>query len=329
VRFLHFVAVAAGMHVAIPVVARIAPEPTWLIPARSSGADRRLEIDIEDVLLDPRRPDDPERPRPTEVATNEVSRPRALEEIYPDRQPTPPTGPVEPQVVEPPEPSSTATPSAPPEEYGALPPGPGTGTGLPPGLGGAPVWAVPGVVPEAPRPAPAPTTIAPGPMVDRDIAGKLVRETMREKDRGLGLDLPGAGTIGSVIAEVVRGSATPDVAKATFEVRIAPGGKVASVRVVRSSAGNAGEWSGVASAVNARLSSREFTLPTAYAAGAIVMVEAVSKVQYPDGTAGGGATFQKGGPSGNLGGGLNFDTSNIGARPKRIVGTSVSARPAG
>jgi len=329
VRFFHFVAVAAGLHVAIPVIARIVPEPIWLITARSSGADRRVEIDIEDVLLDPRRPEDPERPRPTEVASNDVPRPRALEEVYPDRQPTPPTGPVDPQVVAP-EPSATASPSAPPDEYGTLPPGPGTGTGLPPGLGGAPVWAVPGVVPEAPRPAPAPTTIAPGPMVDRDIAGKLVREAMREKDRGLGLDLPGAGTIGSVIAEVVRGSATPDVAKATFEVRIAPGGRVASVRVVRSSAGSAGDWSGVASAVSAKLSGREFTLPTAYAAGAIVMVEATSKVQYPDGTAGGGASFTKGGPSGgSIGGGLNFDTSNIGARPKRIVGTSVSARPAG
>jgi hypothetical protein len=326
VRFLHFVAVAAGLHVTIPFIARIVPEPMWLYTARSSGMDRRLEIDIEDVPLDLRRPEAPELPRPTEMASNDVPRPRALEEIYPDRQVTPPTGPVEPQVIDP-APSATAAPSAPPDEYGALPPGPGTGTGLPPGLG-TPVWAVPGVVPEAPRPAPAPTVIAPGPMVDRNIAGKVVSEAMREKDRGLGLDLPGAGTIGSVIAEVVRGSATPDVAKATFEVRIAPGGRVASVRVVRSSAGNAGDWSGVASAVSARLSSREFTLPTAYAAGAIVMVEAVSKVQYPDGTAGGGPSFHKGSSQGGSPG-MTFDTSNIGARPKRIVGTSVSARPAG
>jgi hypothetical protein len=163
-------------------------------------------------------------------------------------------------------------------------------------------------------------------MVDRNIAGKVVSEVMREKDRGLGLDLPGAGTIGSVIAEVVRGSATPDVAKATFEVRIAPGGKVASVRVVRSSA--AGDWSGVASAISARLASRQFTLPTAYAQGAVVMVEAVSKVQYPDGTAGGGPSFHKGSAQGGNPG-MTFDTSNIGARPKRVVGTSVSARPAG
>lgn len=324
-RFLHFVAVAAGLHVAIPVVARIVPEPMWLATARSSSAERSLEIDIEDVQLEPQRPEDPEHPRPTEVASNDVPRPRALDEVYQDRPVAPPTGPSEPQVVAP-EPSATATPSAPPDEYGTLPPGPATG--LPPGLAGAPVWAVPGVVPEAPRPAPAPTTIAPGPMVDRNIAGKVVGELVREKDRGLGLDLPGAGTIGSVIAEVVRGSATPDVAKATFEVRIAPGGRVASVRVVRSSAGNAGDWSGVASAVSARLSSREFTLPTAYASGAIVMVEAVSKVQYPDGTAGGGPSFHKGSASqGNPG--MTFDTSNIGARPKRIVGTSVSARPAG
>jgi hypothetical protein len=59
-------------------------------------------------------------------------------------------------------------------------------------------------------------------------------------------------------------------------------------------------------------------------------VEAVSKVQYPDGTPGGGPSFTKGGPGGgSLGGGVNFDTANIGARPKRHVAASVSARPEG
>jgi len=326
VRFLPFVLVAAGLHFLIPVVARIAPHQEALRVAHSSK-EGRLEIDIEDVLLEPPRPDEPRQDKPTEVASNDL-RPRLLDVVEP-RVGEPNTAPsVEiPQVIEA-APTATGTPSAGPEEWSAPPPTAGSGPGVIPGIG-SPVWAVPGVVPEATTARPAPTTVGPPPEVDRKIATKVITDLVREKDHGLGLDLPGAGAIATVVSDVVRGSGTPDVARATLEVKIAPGGRVASVRVVRSNAGASGDWSAVAASVNGRLAGKQFSLPEAYAAGAIVMVEVVSQQQLPDGSTG-GTTFSKGGPSGgSLGGGTTFDVSNIGARPKRHVRSLIlSARPA-
>jgi len=322
VRFFSFVLVAAGLHVSIPVVARIAPERQNARLAESSGIARRMEIDIEDVIVEPPRPEDPRVERPEDPSLPNDTVPRTTDPNV--RSGDPNADPyAEPQPIV--ETAPTATPSAgPPDEYGAPPPPSGLGI---PGLGGGPAWAIPGVVAEQARPKPAPTTVGPPPAVDRKIAGKVIGDLMREKDRQLGLDLPGAGTIATVVSEVVRGSGTPDVARATLEVRIAPGGRVASVRVVRSSAGNAGDWSAVAGAVNGRLASRQFTLPEAYAAGAIVMVEVVSRLQMPDGSTG-GTNVNKGAGSDSLGGSISFDVANIGARPKRHVRASVSARPA-
>ncbi|MDI1478126.1 hypothetical protein [Polyangium sp. y55x31] len=327
-RFLPFVLVATGVHFFIPVVARIAPRPQGPLLAISTGMARRMEIDIEDVPIEPTRPDEPrpEREPDPAVAMNDT-RPRTTESVDPnvvDPRNTQPNNNTEPEQVEP---LPTAAPSAgPPDEYGAPPPPvPGGGPGIP-GIGG-PAWAIPGVIPEAGKPKPAPTTVGPPPEVDRKIAGRVITDVMREKDRQLGLDLPGAGTIATVVSDVVRGSGTPDVARATLEVRIAPGGRVASVRVVRSSAGNAGDWSAVAGAVSGRLASRQFTLPESYAQGAIVMVEVVSQLQMPDGSTG-GTNIGKGGSSDSLGGSVSFDVANIGARPKRHVRASVSARPA-
>jgi len=322
VRFLSFVLVAAGLHVLLPLGARIAPRREALLVAHSSS-ERRVEIDIEDVLLEPPRPDE-QRPDQPAVATNDAPR-RPTDAVDP-RNPDIPRPNVEVPEVLTAEPTPSAAPSTKPEEWTAPPPtGPVAGLGVP-GLG-TPVWAVPGVVPESTGGKPAPTTIAPPPAVDRNIAGKVVGDLMREKDSQLGLDLPGAGAIASVVSDVVRGSGTPDVARATLEVRIAPGGRVASVRVVRSSSGNAGDWTAVASSVSGRLASRQFALPSAYANGAVVMIEVVSKIQYPDGSTG-GTKVGKGGSSDSLGGSMSFDASNIGARPKRHVAAYASARPA-
>jgi hypothetical protein len=196
-----------------------------------------------------------------------------------------------------------------------------------PGLG-TPAWAIPGVLPDAPRAAPAPTTAGPAPSIDRHVGDRVLGDVLREKDKQIGLDLPGAGKCATIISEVVRGSTAPDVSRASLEVRISPAGTVASVRVVSSNGGSAGDWAAVAAAAKSRLASEVFTLPSAYAAGAIVAVEVVSKVQYPDGSPAGGG-FQRGGPPpGSFGGGVSFDTANIGARPKRHVRAVASARPA-
>jgi hypothetical protein len=327
VRFSTFVFVAAALHVTIPLVARIAPEPQRRLVAHSSS-EQLVELEIPDVIEVPPPPPPEAKPEdtpPQEVAANDVVRPRAPDVAPTNPENPPPSGAVDPMPVLTAEPTGTATPNAGPEEWTTPAPAvPGAGV---PGLGG-PIWAVPGVIREGDKPKPAPTTVGPAPEVDRKIAGKLIGDVMREKDRGLGLDLPGAGAIGTIVSDVVRGSSTPDIAHATLEVRIAPGGQVSNVRVVSTSAGAAGDWSAVASAVKGRLAGRSFTLPTAYAGGAVVMVDVVSKLQLPDGSTG-GTSFQKGGPSGgSVGGGVNFDVSNIGARPKRHVRALVSARPA-
>lgn len=325
-RFLSFVLVAVGVHLLIPIGAHIAPRWDSLLVARSTGLSQRMLIEIEPLIDIPELPKELVKPdEPKEVATNDLVRPRTM--IDPSAPSTAPTQNVDPTAVPPSiEPPATAGSSAPPDEYGALPPTAGTGVPGVPGLGTGPLWAVPGVVPESGKPKPAPTTIAAAPPTDPKLAGRIVADLVREKDRQLGLDLPGAGTIASVVQQVVLGSTTPDVARATLEVRLAPGGRVASVRIVRSSAGNMGDWAAVASAVNGRLASKEFTLPTAFAQGAIVMVEVVSQLQLPDGSTGGRPGIQGGG-SDSLGGSVTFDVANIGARPKRHVKAFASARP--
>ncbi len=323
-RFLAFTMAAVGVHLLIPVGARVAPRWDTLQMARSTGLAQRMLIEIEPLIEIPTlpNPEDPKRDLPRDPVTNEIVRPRT--NVDPN---APPTANPESTVV-PPDglPPVAAASGAPPDEYGGLPPtGPDPG-GIP-GLGTGPLWAIPGVVPEAGRPKPAPTTIAAAPPTDPKLAGRIISDVVREKDRGLGLDLPGAGTILSITKEAVRSSNTPEFAKATFEVRIAPGGAVTNVKVLRSSAGVLGDWNAVAADVRGRLAGRSFTLPEAYAAGAIVTVEIVSQLQLPDGSASGRPTVGAGAGN-NVGGSVTFDASNIGARPKRHVGGSVSARPA-
>jgi hypothetical protein len=150
---------------------------------------------------------------------------------------------------------------------------------------------------------------------------------MRQNDKKLGLDFPAGNAVASIVKDAILASSTPPTARASFEVRLGPGGRLISVRYLRSTAGTAGEWTAVAANVTSRLSGREFHMPVAYAAGAIVMVEAVSQLQMPDGTATGGPSLSRGGASGSLGGSMSFDVSNLGARPKRIVRAGASSRP--
>ncbi|HLM74244.1 MAG TPA: hypothetical protein VK459_16175, partial [Polyangiaceae bacterium] len=203
--------------------------------------------------------------------------------IQPNSPPPPESGPP---------PGEVAAPSAPPgpppsggsENEFSPPEGPG-GNGVVPGLDGRPVWALPGVLPEGPAPAAAPTTpTAPKP-VDRDIAGQVISGSLRKKDQDIGLDLPAGGVVASAIAAAVRSSATPLDARATFEVRLGADGKVLSSRVVSSTAGQAGQWEGVAKKAAADLAARALTMSgDAAAKGATVTVKIESKVVYPAGS---------------------------------------------
>ena len=315
---------AVGVHLLIPFGAHLAPRWDTLLVARSTGLAQRMWVEIEPFIEIPELPQEKLNPDlPRELARNENVQPRT--NIDPSNlqpsNPNPDSTAVIPPDSFPPPPVGSG---APPDEYGHLPPS-GDGPGVP-GLGG-PLWAIPGVVPETGRPKPAPTTIAAAPPTDPKLAGRVISDVMREKDRKLGLDLPGSGTILSIVKESVRSSNTPEFARATFVVRIGPTGQVASVKVASTSAGAIGDWNAVASDVQGRLAGRSFTLPESYSAGAIVTVDVYSQLQMPDGTTGGRPSINGGGGD-NLGGSMTFDTSNVGARPKRHVGGSVSARPA-
>src|SRR6185369_762806 len=106
---------------------------------------------------------------------------------------------------------------------------------------GTPAWAVQGAIPDMGRPAPAPTT-SPKATVDPQIATKVLKDAMKEKDKGLGLDLPAGGTVASSVKAAVAASAIPSESKGTIEVRISPTGQVLGVRVASFSGGSADVW---------------------------------------------------------------------------------------
>ncbi len=87
--------------------------------------------------------------------------------------------------------------------------------GATPGLGGPPLWSLPGVITPSPSTpaATAPPALRP---VNEDAAGAAVREAMAANDRAHGVDPTGARDLASAIAEAARGPEAPRVGQATF-----------------------------------------------------------------------------------------------------------------
>jgi hypothetical protein len=277
---------AVVLHAASLAVARFipAPEPPQAVVENVEG-------DLFDIepLPSPAPPPKEAAPAPIEAAEQPTAG-AARAKIAPiAKSIESESRPIQPNL---PPPGEVAAPSAPPgpppsggsENEFSPPEGPG-GNGVVPGLDGRPVWALPGVLPEGPAPAAAPTTpTAPKP-VDSDIAGQVISGSLRKKDQDIGLDLPAGGVVASAIASAVRSSATPLDARATFEVRLGADGKVLSSRVVSSTAGEAGQWEGVAKKAAADLAARALTMSgDAAAKGATVTVKIESKVVYPAGS---------------------------------------------
>jgi hypothetical protein len=153
------------------------------------------------------------------------------------------------------------------------------------GLGGTPVWSMPGVIGPAAAPTAAPTAAPGARPVDKNIAGQVLSGSLHKKDQELGIDMPAGGVVASTIADAVRGSEVPKDVRATFEVKLGADGKVLGVRVVSSSAGDAGSWERIARTAGAALASRSLTLSgDAAAKGATVTVKIESKIVYPAGT---------------------------------------------
>ncbi|WP_437781448.1 hypothetical protein [Sorangium sp. So ce1097] len=316
-REARFLLAATLLHAAIPVLALIASSPAPALVARSSGADRD-EVEIEVQPVAPLRPTQEEAPPPPEDAARrpaeDAEPPELARTTRRDRRdrrdreaPAPPEAEAAPQ-------GGPAAPpaTAPPSEYS----GPPSAEGPPrvAGLDGVPVWQLRGVLPDRAPPAAAPTAPPAQREVSMDRAGEVLRETMRDRDKTLGLDLPAAGTIASVVADAVRASETPGTARAVFEVQLSGAGTVLGVRALSSTAGAATLWTLVAREAAARLAGRALAMTAAFAKGAKVYVTVSSSVRMPSGATSSGIQQQ--------GAGFGFDVADLGARPHRLVQSS-------
>jgi hypothetical protein len=171
-------------------------------------------------------------------------------------------------------------------EYDALP---GRPVGLP-GLGGAPVWSLPGVLGPPDRAAPAPTTIPRAP-IDRDAAGRALRGTLDARDQERGMSLPAANEAARAIEAVVASAETAGESKATFTVELDASGSVKSVALARTTAGDATTWAAVIARIKAALAGRRLTMRgRAARLGATVSIEVVTRERFPNGAPGAGAT---------------------------------------
>lgn len=307
---VRFFLAAAGLHVALPLMALLAPSPS--IRPLEAPIEVSVEIEIPEtpaprpeVVAPAARVESPptaESPRPP---TSE--RPSAASNVDPGPVPTGlPT--VEPQGT-----GEPIAPVAPPKasEYDGPPPAVLTGpVGGLPGLGG-PAWTVPGAIPDMGGPRPAPTT-SPATTVDPQVATRVLKEVLKEKDKALGLDSLAAGTVSSAVREAVRLTNAPE-SRASFEIRLSATGQVLSARVTSSSGGSSDEWARAAAALVASLKGRTLIMRGEYAKGAVVYVSAQSLLTLPDGSK--SAIEQKGA-------GATFDIANIGAHKQRVVRTS-------
>jgi hypothetical protein len=317
-REVGFLLAATLLHIAIPVTARLTRGPgrASMAIARSSSASREVvEIDlhpVEPLAGEAREEREEEHAAPEGAQQREETARRLRSE--PGRRsesgtPVPAGPPGEPQEVAP---APTAPPSS-PDEYGGAPDAEGAGGVV--GLNGVPIWQLPGVLPERAR-APRASTAPPSPReTPVDKAGEVLREAMRTKDQEMGLDLPAAGTVASVVANAVRDANTPGTARATFEVRLSGTGQVVEVRAVSSTAGAADLWAQIARAAAGRLTGRALAMTAAFAKGAKVYVTVLSSINMPSGTSPGGRIQQSGM-------GFGFDVSDLAAHATRVVSSS-------
>lgn len=319
---------ALGVHLALPAAAGLAPGRA----IRALVSSRHVELDLVDV--DVAAWPKPEEPTP-------LGEPLAGEAAVPVRTPSiaaagaglthvdgaageaAPTASGEPAAL----PAPVA--SAGGDEYGApADAAPMGGSGV---VRGGPVWGVPGAVEGPGRSAPAPTTAGAPRQVDRDIAGQVLRDTQRARDKAIGIDLPAAGTVASAVVAAVHGNDTPAFGRATFAIQLGPKGEVLGVALVSNSAGSPAGWQRALQAAAAKLSKQKLAMTGSFASGATVYVDVESVVQLPDGTSlrdDGKKGVRPGPPPGTVGGGSTFDLSNIGAHGSRVVKSRFRVVPA-
>ena len=311
-----FVIGALAAHGLFIGVSSLMPEPSYTF-AIEKPMDL-VELDVESLPT--------QKEEPTKETVDEPGSLDRRREERPDTPDSPriargerPLDPANPNPVEPP--SGPTSDGPPPDDYDA-PPNAQKSWGMIPGApGGKRVWQVGGLVPDVGPAAPASTEAPAQQKVSRDKVNEVLGADLREKDKKLGLIPPGAGLVASTAKGAVRAGDLPDESRATLIVVIGPGGKIKSVKANSISGGTGGAWDAVAANVKASLAGQSLKFASDYDKGAIVVISVQSKRQMPSGgTPGSPVTLgqQKGG---GLGGG--FDLGDIGAKPVRVVYSSV------
>lgn len=147
-----------------------------------------------------------------------------------------------------------------------------------------PVWALlPGLVdsraPAAPTEAPRATA------VQGSTADKVLSASLRGRDKEVGIDLPATQIVVGAVSTAVRSTGATHNTRATFEVKIGPGGTVTSARLVSASGGDERAWDGATKALAASLRGRKLDLGAAASTGATVRVSTTTRHVFPAGTA--------------------------------------------
>jgi hypothetical protein len=300
-REAYAVAAALAAHLALLLVS---PHPPRSVPSEAPSDRAETTIDLE-----PNKPAPEAEPAPTPAALPEAPESAAKAEA-PAKGSSAPHGQANAKIaaavkepsLEPPSagsPQGVPVPEAPPaspapapapgpapqgpakDEYGG-PAGGSDVAALPPGLGGASLWSIPGMIPGAAPPKPA-STVATGPApVDPNVAGQVLEGSLGKKDKAAGISLPAAGTVATQLADAVRTSA-PLNARATFEVKLGAEGQVEGVRLVSASDGDASTWARVVASAKGAIGARKLTMK-GDGKGATVTIKVESKVQFPSGT---------------------------------------------
>jgi hypothetical protein len=280
-RFARAIALATLAHVPLLLLARRPPTLADPVPP-SAAAAISISISISILDIEPLAPEvqrpsarslgpaersTPERPDPTGPPPSSISIPRAHR------------GAAAPDAAD--VSAKAPAPTGARSEYDPLP-DEGPSGGLTPGLGGPPLWSLPGAVtPPAATPAStAPPALRP---VNEDAAGAAVREGMAANDRAHGVDPTGARDLASAIAEAARGPEAPRIGRATFDVRVDKNGHAAGLSLQSAASGDARAWEVVAKKAAASLRGRTFPLGPSFARGARVSVDVIAAMELPSG----------------------------------------------
>ncbi|XYH94602.1 hypothetical protein ACMHYB_43245 [Sorangium sp. So ce1128] len=179
-------------------------------------------------------------------------------------RPVEPTTPSPDDAAAPPAQADARSPAA-PDEYGVPPDAPRPAAA--PGLGGAPVWSIPGVI------GPSAAAAAPSALGPRNESTPARSPEAAPP--------PFAAALASDVLDVVRQTNTPVDGSATFEVRLDARGGLLGIQLKGSSDDPA--WRRAARALKQRLAGRSFPLPASLSQGATVYIDVTSTVAHPSG----------------------------------------------